>query len=118
VDILQPNLTKCGGFSVGRRIAALAEACNTSIACHNNEPTMMTAVHAQYWASTIMCNVPQEYCGDGVKPLRDTTPILVEGIVIEGGDAVIPDSPGLGVVIDEERIRAEAVLVGRDGVTA
>jgi L-alanine-DL-glutamate epimerase-like enolase superfamily enzyme len=108
LDIIQPNLTKCGGFSVGRRVGALAEAFNKPIASHNNEPSLMTAIHVQYWMATKMCEMPQEYCGDGVKPLRDTTPILLEGTRIEDGFAFAPDGPGLGVTLDEERIRAEA----------
>jgi D-arabinonate dehydratase/D-galactarolactone cycloisomerase len=104
LDILQPNVTACGGFTVATQIAALAQAHNRQLVCHSTEPTLGTAASAQFWASTAVCDLPQEYLGEPVHPLRDTTPILKSGPRIEDGTLVVSEDPGLGVVVDEEAV--------------
>jgi L-alanine-DL-glutamate epimerase-like enolase superfamily enzyme len=111
LDILQPNLTTCGGFTMGKKIASLAEAFNRPIACHNVDPALTTAVHMQFasWAQT--ATLPQEYFAlDDFHPLREGTPILSKAIVPDDdGFVTLPDAPGLGVEVDEERVRSIAL---------
>lgn len=111
IDILQPNLTTCGGFTVGRKIGALAETFNRPIATHNIDPSLMTAIHAQYWAATRMCTLAQEFYGEQSHSLRDVTPILDDPLPVIDGKIAIPDEPGLGVTVNEEVIRASADVI-------
>ena len=105
MDILQPNLTTCGGFTQGMKIAALAEAYNRPLTCHNVDPALMTLVHLHMWAACPSCLYPQEYFGEDEHPLRDQTPVLREPLQVVDGHIHVPDAPGLGIEIDEEMVR-------------
>ena len=61
IDILQPNVTKCGGITGFKKIAALAETFSKPITVHNTQPTIGTVAHLHLWASTPNCVYPQEY---------------------------------------------------------
>ena len=105
VDIIQPNITSCGGYTQGMKIAALAEAYNRPMTCHNTDPALMTVVHLHLWAACQYCVYPQEYYGEDRHPLRDQTPVLKTPLEVVEGHIVVPNGPGLGVEIDEEIIR-------------
>ncbi len=104
MDILQPNLTTCGGYTQGMKIAALAQAFNRPITTHNTDPMLMTAIHLHFWAACSSCIYAQEYFGEDQHPLRDDTPVLKTPLSIENGEMIVPDGPGLGVEIDEKTI--------------
>jgi L-alanine-DL-glutamate epimerase-like enolase superfamily enzyme len=108
VDILQPNLTSCGGYTEGMRVAALAQAFGRPLVCHNTEPTLMTLAHLHFWAAARCCDRPQEYLGEPEHPLRDLTPILTEPLTVEEGRLRVPTGPGLGVDVDVEAIETLA----------
>ena len=36
---------------------------------------------------------------------------MVQGLEIEGCTVTVPDTPGLGVIVNEEKIRANAIRV-------
>lgn len=100
VDILQPDVIKCGGITEFKKIAALAQAFNKPVTVHNTQPTVGTAAHLHLWVSTPNCVYPQEYNIEP-HPLRDEWPIWQEPILVEGGHMRVPTGPGLGVELDE-----------------
>jgi L-alanine-DL-glutamate epimerase-like enolase superfamily enzyme len=105
LDILQPNITACGGFTQGMKIASLAESYNIPLTCHNTEPMLTTATHLHLWATCRSCVYPQEYYGEDQHPLRDITPVLKKPIKVEKGYLEVPNNPGLGVEVDEDMVR-------------
>ncbi|MEM7538822.1 MAG: mandelate racemase/muconate lactonizing enzyme family protein [Chloroflexota bacterium] len=105
MDILQPNITSCGGYTQGMKIAALAETFNRPITCHNTDPALMTVAHLHLWATCQSCIYPQEYFGEDAHPLRDRTPVLKTPLEVVDGHIAVPDGPGLGVEIDERMVR-------------
>lgn len=113
LDILQPNLTACGGFTMGKKIASLAETFNRPITCHNIDPSVMTAANMQFASWARMATLPQEYFAfDEHHPLRDGSPILAKAIVPDNNGVVtLTDDPGLGIVVDEERVRSIAIAI-------
>jgi L-alanine-DL-glutamate epimerase-like enolase superfamily enzyme len=104
VDILQPDVIKCGGITEFRRIAALASTFNKPITVHNTQPTIGTLAHLHLWMSTPGCVYPQEYNIEP-HPLRDEYPIWKEPVLVESGRMKPLDAPGLGVELDESVIR-------------
>lgn len=112
VDVVQPNITSCGGFTQGRKITALAEAFNVPLHFHNTEPTLATAAHLHLWATSAMCTGFQEYYGEAEHPLRDTTPLLQQGLPVVDGHLMVPDGAGLGVEVDEDLVRHVGVAIG------
>lgn len=111
VDVVQPNITSCGGFTQGKKIAALAEAFNVPLHFHNTEPTLTTAAHLHLWATSPMCGGVHEYYGEDEHPLRDVTPLLAEPLDVVNGHLAVPDGPGLGVEVDEALVRRVGALV-------
>jgi L-alanine-DL-glutamate epimerase-like enolase superfamily enzyme len=108
LDILQPNVTSCGGFTQAMKIVALAEAHNRIITTHNTEPTLTTAAHLHLWAVAAPCGHEQEYFGEDQHPLLHKTPVLTDPPVVVDGHLTVPDGPGLGVEVDEDRVRHAA----------
>jgi L-alanine-DL-glutamate epimerase-like enolase superfamily enzyme len=104
VDILQPDVIKCGGITEFRKIAALAQTFNKPITVHNTQPTVGTLAHLHLWISTPNCVYPQEYNIEP-HPLRDEWPIWQEPVLVEKGRMRAPDRPGLGVELDEDVVR-------------
>jgi len=99
VDIVQPDVIKCGGITEFVKIAALAETFNKPVTVHNVQPTVGTMAHMHVCISTPMCIYPQEYNIER-HPLRDETPIWKEPVLVENGVIRVPDRPGLGVELD------------------
>lgn len=104
LDILQPDVIKCGGITEFRKIAALAETFSKPITVHNTQPTIGTLAHLHLWASTPACIYPQEYNIEP-HPLRDEHPIWTEPVLPVGGRMTLPTAPGLGVELDEDVVR-------------
>src|SRR5579875_336114 len=103
VDILQPDVVKCGGITEFKKIAAVCQAFNKPIVVHNTQPTIGTVAHLHLWVSTPNCMYPQEYNIEP-NPLRDTSPILAEPLAVVGGRLTPPEGPGLGVTLDEDML--------------
>jgi L-alanine-DL-glutamate epimerase-like enolase superfamily enzyme len=104
VDIIQPDVIKCGGISEFRKIAALAQTFNKPITVHNTQPTVGTVAHMHLWANISSCVYPQEYSIEP-HPLRDEWPILDEPPVVRAGAIELTSRPGLGVNLDDAVVR-------------
>ena len=63
VDIIQPDIVKCGGISEIRKIAALGEAHHKHMVPHQTQPTIGTAANLHFIASLRDANRPQEFTG-------------------------------------------------------
>ncbi|WP_174292147.1 galactonate dehydratase, partial [Sphingomonas bacterium] len=111
VDIIQPDLSHAGGISECRRIAAMAEAYDVALAPHCPLGPLALAACLQV-ALTSPNFVIQEmslgihYNADGA----DLLTYLVDPSVFDVRDGMVaaPEAPGLGVTIDEERVRDAA----------
>lgn len=101
--VLQPDIGTTGGILETRKIAAMAEAYSLRIAIHNCASPVCTAASLQVDAS-IPNFLTQEvfpYRSPGHYQLVDRAPELE----IKAGRLRIPDRPGLGVNLVEERVR-------------
>jgi L-alanine-DL-glutamate epimerase-like enolase superfamily enzyme len=106
-DIVQPDLVKCGGFTEARKIAALCEAWSKPIVVHNTQPTIGTAASLHFCAASSNALYPQEFTGH-----RDALRALFRNeLEFVDGHLRVPDEPGLGLEVDEERVRAAAIAV-------
>jgi L-alanine-DL-glutamate epimerase-like enolase superfamily enzyme len=101
VDIVQPDLIKAGGFSVCKKIAALAEAFGAVCTPHQTQP-LGTVANLHFAASTPCLRYSQEYNIEP-HPLRDT--LFVEPVLeVKDGHLTVPEGPGLGVEINEQTL--------------
>jgi L-alanine-DL-glutamate epimerase-like enolase superfamily enzyme len=105
IDILQPTITRVGGFTELRRIDALASVLRLPLTVNNIQPTVATAAHLHFLASSTNVPYAQEYNIEHI-PVRDDTPVLREPLRVEhGGYIRVPDGPGLGIELDLELMR-------------
>jgi galactonate dehydratase len=105
VDVVQPDLSNCGGITEGQKIAAIAEADHVSFAPHNPQGPVATAVAAHLDASTPNFAI-QETFEDYDIAWKDD--LLVEPIRIEDGFLQVPEGPGLGVELDMDAVEDHA----------
>ncbi len=98
VDIIQPDIVKCGGFTEIRKIAALGEAHHKHLVPHMTMPSVGTAANLHFIASLRDANRPQEL----TRVDRRLNSLFKEPLVFEGGHLTVPTGPGLGLELDED----------------
>jgi galactonate dehydratase len=101
VDILQPDLTMCGGILETRKIAAWAEAYYILVAPHNVGGPVSTAAALHVAAVTPNFKIQEHFNDFGEAYVKSAAPGNPE--VVEGHFA-LPQKPGLGVTLDESVI--------------
>ncbi|UCF95871.1 MAG: mandelate racemase/muconate lactonizing enzyme family protein [Spirochaetaceae bacterium] len=98
VDIVQPDVTRSGGISECKKIAAMASAHHLPCAPHSFGSGVGLMANIHFIASTANCII-LEY-DRTVNPLRDE--LLLEPIQIDKGYVRLPEAPGLGIKKIEE----------------
>ncbi len=97
VDIVQPDLAWSGGFSEGRRIAALAQAHHLMVAPHAFAGAVLLAASLHFAAATP--NALALELDRNPNGLRDE--LLKEPFQIDADGAIpLPERPGLGIELD------------------
>lgn len=102
-DILQCDVTKAGGLSECKKIAAMADAFGKPVTPHNTAQTVGMAATLHFLASTPNCRYAQECTilpDQKVDPARDE--LLTEPFRVVNGTLSVPKGPGLGVTLNEE----------------
>ena len=104
VDILQPDLAFCGGVSEGLKIRALADSFGISVTPHA-WGTWIGFAAALHFHATAPPNPGRHEnhlyfleCDNSENPVKDRA--FSEKIEIDDGYAILPQKPGLGVVVD------------------
>lgn len=100
VDVLQPDLTRCGGFTAARKIVHMAEMANLLVIPHSWCSDLLTAasLHLNAWqrrAVLVEFNTSQG-------PLSRA--MVKEPLKLVDGHLPVPTGPGLGVEVDERTI--------------
>lgn len=99
-DIVQPDITRCGGISEMRKIYDLAALNGTMLVPHGFSTGILLAATVQFLAS-----VPQ---GDLMEYSRSDSPLftkLVKNLIpFKDGYVEVPRTIGLGVELDEDII--------------
>ncbi|MEI4488840.1 mandelate racemase/muconate lactonizing enzyme family protein [Frigidibacter sp. MR17.14] len=112
VDIAQPDLAGCGGFTEARRIADLAALHGVRVVPH----VWGTAVHIAAALQFMAAMVPSPVRVNPIEPImefdRTHNPfrqaIVTRPIEHVAGVVAIPDGPGLGIEIDRAALAAFA----------
>ena len=112
VDIIQPDLSHAGGISEVRRIAAMAEAYDISIAphCPLGPISLASALHLDF--ATPNAIIQESSLGIHYNKGFDILDYVnnPEVLNLEDGHIRLFDKPGLGIEIDEERIKEGAKI--------
>lgn len=102
VDLILPDICRAGGITEGRKIATVADLHNVRWAAHVSMGTSVHVAAAAHLAAASANFLIFEFSstpnpiGDGLltRPLRP-----------EGGILRVPDGPGLGIELDDEKLQ-------------
>ena len=94
----QPDLGACGGITAAKQISALAEAHYVLMAPHVWGGPLITAAAIQVSASIPNFLIQESIYKSGLFHGE----ICKEPLVWEDGDLLVPDTPGLGIELDED----------------
>ena len=106
VDVIQPDLSRCGGLTVAKRVAEIAHQHGIDLVPHSWLTHLLTGYSLQLIATLprarfVEFNVSQSALTRGIT----TQPFRLES----DGTVAIPDAVGIGVDVDEAFIRAHRV---------
>lgn len=104
VDLIAPDLQKCGGLLEGKRIADMAELYGIGFAphCIASPLGLMASAHV---CSAVTNHTALEFHGQDVPFWND---LLLDGPIIQNGRVIPTDKPGLGVELNEDVAREYA----------
>ena len=107
VGILNPDVSKCGGLTEAKKIAALAQACSRQIIPHNTKPTFSTAAALHFIASISNAAPHMEFID--VDEFKDLLALMKNHVEFRDGYLYVPELPGLGLEVDEAALRRAVV---------
>jgi L-rhamnonate dehydratase len=98
VDVIQPDLARAGGFTQCRRIADVAAASHTLCVPHAWKSGVLVAATLHFAAT--LAEIPFVEYTVAASPLRRD--LVRTDVRVADGTAQIPQTPGLGVELDDE----------------
>lgn len=101
VDIIQVDLTRCGGFTEAMKIAALAWDRGRLVANHGFT-TYINVTAALHWLNSIPNALICEFVTEEETNLREQ--ITKQKLRAVDGYLMMPQEPGLGIELDDEAI--------------
>jgi L-alanine-DL-glutamate epimerase-like enolase superfamily enzyme len=107
VDILNPDVSKCGGLTEAKKIAALGQAAEKPIIPHNTRPTFSTAASLHLAASISNAGPFLEFVD--VDEFVNLMGAMKSNVEFKDGYLMVPQQPGLGIEPDEPAIRRLAI---------
>ncbi|MGO2092781.1 galactonate dehydratase [Microbacterium gubbeenense] len=110
VDIIQPDPSHSGGITETRKIAAMAEAYDVALALHCPLGPIALATCLQIDAGAYNAFIQEQSLGIHYNESNDILDYLVDPSVFayKDGFVDIPNSPGLGIEINEDYVRERA----------
>ena len=99
-DIVQPDITRCGGISEIRKIYDIAEMNGVKLVPHGFSTGILLAATVQFLAACEHGDLI-EY-SQSVSPLY--TDLVKNKIPFENGYVTVPDKPGLNIELDEDLV--------------
>ncbi len=107
IDVVQVDLTRCGGFTEAMKIAALAWDRGLPVANHGFT-TYVNVTAALHWLNSIPNALICEFVAEEETNLRES--ITRQKLRARDGYLEIPQEPGLGIDLDEEAVRKYRVM--------
>jgi L-alanine-DL-glutamate epimerase-like enolase superfamily enzyme len=106
VDVLQPDISRCGGLTVARQVADLATRRQVHCVPHAWLSDILKAA-SLHLNAYLMDSLYLEYNMSSAPMLRD---LCVEPVQMQDGWVRVPDGVGLGVTVNEDVVRKHRVL--------
>jgi L-alanine-DL-glutamate epimerase-like enolase superfamily enzyme len=106
VDVLQPDLTRCGGFTVARKIVHMAERANRLVIPHSWSSDLLTG--ASLHLAAFQRRAPFVEFSTSQGPLSRL--LVKEPLRMEDGYLRVPEAPGLGIEVNDAVIEQYRVI--------
>jgi D-arabinonate dehydratase/D-galactarolactone cycloisomerase len=106
IDVIQPDVCRTGGITECKRIADLADAFGRGCTPHVSIGSAIQFAASAHIAAATPNQTWMEFWY-GRNPIGDA--ILDEPLTVGGGYFTVPDGPGLGIQVNEEKLRRFAV---------
>jgi galactonate dehydratase len=115
VDIIQPDISHCGGIWELRKIAAMAEAYDVAVAPHCPLGPICLAASLQLDFCTPNAFIQEQSLGIHYNEGSDLLDYLVDPSVFHYQEGYVNrlTAPGLGIEVDEDKVR-EMAKIGHD----
>ncbi len=101
VDIIQPDLSRCGGLTEAKKIAAMASDYNITLVPHAFKTGVLVAASIQFIAS--QPGIP--FLEFSVTESAIRKELLTEPFVQKDGFVEVPQGPGLGIELNPDVIK-------------
>ncbi|MFW6174241.1 MAG: mandelate racemase/muconate lactonizing enzyme family protein, partial [Chloroflexota bacterium] len=108
-DILQPDIVTSGGISEVRRIYTLAETFNKPVMPHCPSAGIAVAASLHLYCTLTNAVRPHEYSYEFSGGAEAAAGVFRAPLNLSDGFVDVPDSPGLGLTLDDEAVAALAV---------
>lgn len=106
IDVVQVDLTRCGGFTEAMKIASLAADRGLPVVNHGFT-TYINVAAALHFLHSISNSFIMEFVVEEETTLRNE---LTRTIEVVDGMVKVPDAPGLGIELNEEALEKYAVV--------
>jgi galactonate dehydratase len=110
VDVIEPDVPKCGGLAEAKKIANLAEMHYVPFAPHLVS-TPVGTMATSHQCAAIPNFLVQEWHALEEREVWDSYVVAPDGSgsIVKDGYITLPDTPGIGVEPDMDAVRAHAV---------
>jgi L-rhamnonate dehydratase len=105
IDVLQPDIARCGGFTVGLEIASLVRRRSVEVVPHCFSTGVLVAA-SLHFAAMLDRPTYSEF-SVAVSPLVND--LLTEPFRLHEGKLAIPAGPGLGIRLDDDVVESMRV---------
>ena len=108
VDIIQPDVGRIGGLTEAKRVCDYAEDKGVLVVPHCWKSAIGIAASAHLSATTLSCPyiefLPKELAESQLR--KD---LVLKELPLENGKILLPNKPGLGIQVDEEKLKQYSV---------
>jgi L-alanine-DL-glutamate epimerase-like enolase superfamily enzyme len=101
IDVVQVDLTRCGGFTEAMKIANLAADRGLPVANHGFT-TYINVIAALHWLNSISNALICEYVAEAGTTLRNK--LTRQDVRFKDGYLEMPQEPGLGVELNDDAV--------------
>ena len=105
VDIVMPDIQKCGGLLEARKIADMAHTYYVPMAPHCQASPIGTMASCHVLAAIPNALVLEWHWGHPPERMAQWKQWVKEGDIIEKGYVTVPDRPGIGLEMNDEFVR-------------
>jgi len=105
VDIVMPDIQKCGGLLEARKIADMAHTYYVPMAPHCQASPIGSMASCHVLAAIPNALVLEWHWGHPAARMEQWKVYVKEGEIIEKGFVTVPDRPGIGLELNEEAVK-------------